>query len=142
MTDIDPMPLLEAARKAAEAAYCPYSNFRVGAAVLASDGRVFRACNVENASFGLTICAERAAFFAAVAAGCRQFAALALVAGEEHPAYPCGACRQVMVEFCDPDFPVFAAAPGRLADYETLALRDLLPSPFAGTGQQARIKRN
>jgi len=92
--------LILAAREARELAYAPYSRFKVGAAVLAKDGRVFGGCNVENAAYGLCICAERAALFAGVAAGCRpgEFVCLAVVADTEGPVAPCGACRQVMHE--------------------------------------------
>ena len=82
-------------------AYAPYSRFQVGAALLAADGRVFTGCNVENLSYGLTICAERNAVFAAVAAGVTEFAAIAIVADTREPISPCGACRQVMAEFGD-----------------------------------------
>ena len=102
--------LLKAARKAGARAYCPYSHFHVGAALLADDGRIFTGANVENASYGLTICAERAALFTAVNAGVRHFQALALVAGSRQPATPCGACRQVLAEFCDSRMPVICAA--------------------------------
>ena len=102
--------LLAAARAAASNAYTPYSHFAVGAALLADDGRIFTGANVENASFGLTICAERAALFAAVNTGVHRFRALAVVAGARTPAAPCGACRQVLAEFCDNRMPVFCGA--------------------------------
>ena len=91
--------LLEAARVARKQAYVPYSRFPVGAALLTSDGTVFTGCNVENASFGLTICAERVAVFKAVAAGHRRLAAIAVVAANVDEVTPCGACRQVLNEF-------------------------------------------
>lgn len=97
--NIDWPVLREHARQAAQAAYAPYSRFSVGAALLTDDGRIFRGCNVENASFGLTICAERNAVFAAVAQGVRRFSALAVITSSEHPVSPCGACRQVLHEF-------------------------------------------
>ncbi len=125
-----PRNLLERAAEGAAQAYCPYSSFRVGAALLTSDGRVFTGCNVENASFGLTVCAERNAVFTAVAAGCRRFSALAIVADGETPPYPCGACRQVLAEFCAPDFPVYVQGLAQPGDPEHLVLGDLLPRTF------------
>src|SRR4051812_37941668 len=121
--------LLEAARAASRSAYCPYSRFRVGAAVWAG-GRIFPGANVENASYGLTICAERAAAFAAVLAGATRIDAMA-VACPDAPegsdsalVMPCGACRQVLAEFAGPDTPIVVDGAG------TFALDDLLPSPF------------
>lgn len=88
-----------AAREASESAYCPYSRFRVGAAVLTDDGLIVRGCNVENASYGLTICAERNAIFQAVAAGKRVVIAIVVFTPTDRPTAPCGACRQVIFEF-------------------------------------------
>jgi cytidine deaminase len=96
---MDGEQLVEAAWQAREAAYAPYSNFAVGAALLANDGRIFLGCNVENISYGLTNCAERVAIGAAVAAGVREFLAVAVVADTGVPISPCGACRQVLAEF-------------------------------------------
>ncbi len=105
-----PTPNLDAlARKAIEAserAYAPYSKFKVGAALLTQDGRVFAGCNVENASYGLTNCAERTAVFKAVSEGATRFAAIVIAGGVGDVAMPCGACRQVLAEFCPPDAPV------------------------------------
>lgn len=96
---MDDLRLLGLAAKAKEKAYAPYSGFRVGAALVTKEGAVFTGCNVENASFGLTNCAERTAVFSAVAAGYREFTALAVSSDGETYTFPCGACRQVLVEF-------------------------------------------
>ena len=129
MTPAELEPLIAAARAAREHAYAPYSHFRVGAAVLTTEGRIIPGCNVENASFGLTICAERAAVFTAVTAGARRLVAVAVVAGESAPTAPCGACRQVLAEF-GPDMAVALASadPARPPVYTTLT--DLLPMAF------------
>lgn len=119
--------LVAAARRARARAYAPYSRFHVGAALLADDGTVFVGANVENSSFGLTICAERTAVVSAVANGHRRFRALALVAGRGEPASPCGACRQVLHEFA-PDLPLrLVSADGRVRD---VRLGELLPLGF------------
>lgn len=119
--------LVAAARRVRARAYAPYSGFPVGAALLADDGAVFVGANVENSSFGLTICAERAAVVSAVAAGRRRFRALALVAGRGTPASPCGACRQVLHEFT-PELPLrLVSADGRVRD---VRLNELLPLGF------------
>ncbi|WP_144140520.1 cytidine deaminase [Paraburkholderia sp. BCC1884] len=100
--------LLERAGVAREKAYAPYSKFKVGAALLTRDGRVFDGCNVENASYGLCNCAERTAFFSAIAAGYQrdQFAALAVIGDTDGPIAPCGACRQVIIELGGPELPI------------------------------------
>ena len=110
-------------------AYAPYSKFHVGAVLVGKDGRIFEGCNVENISFGLTICAERNAVFAAVAAGCREFARMVIVADTEVPASPCGACRQVLAEF-NPDLEIVLA--NFRGQSETFRLSELLPRPTAG----------
>jgi len=99
--------LLAHARKASENAHAPYSQFRVGAAVVDDQGRVFTGANVENASYGLAMCAERVAIFTAIAAGAHAITAIAVAAERSHGVTPCGACRQVMAEFCKPDVPVW-----------------------------------
>ena len=122
--------LVRAAVKAAKRAYCPYSGFPVGAAILVAGGKVFTGCNVENASYGLTICAERSVGVSAVSAGHRAFRAVAVAAGKGQPAVPCGACLQVLAEFGEPDMPVLLAALDRPAAFEMLRLCDLLPRTF------------
>ncbi len=119
--------LVAAAWQARDMAYAPYSNFRVGAALLAEDGRVFSGCNVENISYGLTNCAERVAIGAAVAAGVRKFVAVAVVADTSVPISPCGACRQVLAEF---GVPLVMLA--NRTDREEFRLEDLLPRASAG----------
>jgi len=119
--------LLAEARAVRANAYAPASKFAVGAAVLTDDGRVFVGCNVENASYGLTICAERAAICAAVAASARRVVAVAVVTGLQDPARPCGACRQVLAEF-GPDMQVILQGSGE--EVVTTTLSQLLPEPF------------
>ncbi len=119
--------LLEIAREAMTKAYAPYSGFRVGAALLARDGRVFTGCNIENASYGLTNCAERTAIFKAVSEGVRELAAIAVVVDRDTWALPCGACRQVMAEFA-PDLTLYLAGPG--GQSRTVKLAELLPMSF------------
>jgi cytidine deaminase len=123
-------PLMLAARDARERAYAPYSNFRVGAAVLTRDGRTFAGCNVENASYGLCNCAERTALFSAVAAGCRpgDFVQLAVIADTPGPVSPCGACRQVMAELCGEAMPVLLGNAGDATQETTVGA--LLPGSF------------
>jgi cytidine deaminase len=118
--------LISAARSAQARAYAPYSNFRVGAALEASDGTVFLGCNVENASYGLTICAERAAIFAAVSAGVKRFRRAVVVSDVDPPAAPCGACRQVMAEF-GLDLAIDGVGSKRTVSWR---LSELLPAAF------------
>ncbi len=119
--------LRAAATEARERAYAPYSGFAVGAALLADDGRVFRGANVENASYGLSLCAERSALAAAIVAGVQRFAALVVVAPGPTPASPCGMCRQVLSEF-PPSFSVRSYTPeGAVLD---TSVAELLPLAF------------
>ncbi len=119
--------LLQAALSARERAYAPYSKFLVGAAVLATSGKIYTGCNIENASYGLTVCAERNALFAAVGAGEREFTALCVVGDTSAPISPCGACRQVMAEFKVPRI-VLANLKGDVKEY---TLEELLPLNFS-----------
>ena len=120
--------LLKLAAEAREQAHAKYSNFMVGAALLAYDGSVFKGCNVENSSFGLTICAERVAVTSAVTAGKKKFEALGLVTAR--PTAPCGACRQVLAEFCENDFPIYLASIDELNQVKEFTLGSLLPEAF------------
>ncbi|MDR3708264.1 MAG: cytidine deaminase [Capsulimonadaceae bacterium] len=118
------------ARGARDAAYCPYSNFSVGAAALCSDGSIFRGCNVENASYGLTVCAERSAIFAAVSAGHIDIVAIALVSSAIKLARPCGACRQVIAEFSSAIAPITVISESLGGEHVVETLADLLPGQF------------
>jgi cytidine deaminase len=137
LPDLD--ALLDRARGAQARAYAPYSGFRVGCALLAADGRVFEGANVENAAYSPTICAERVALPAAVVAGVRDFAGLAVVGDGPGPCTPCGVCRQVLFEFA-PDLEVLAAgSDGATARY--VLGRDLLPDGFGPRRLAAGGKR-
>lgn len=120
------LALLAFAREVQEKAYAPYSGFRVGAAVYA-DGEIFQGVNVENAAYGSTVCAERGAVMAAVAAGCREIDAIAVVGDSEAPTVPCGACRQFMAEF-NPEMRVIMG--GRTDEVMVMTLDELLPEAF------------
>jgi cytidine deaminase len=119
--------LIEAAKQARENAHAPYSNFRVGAALRSTSGRIFGGCNVENATYGLTMCAERVAIFKAVSEGERGFSAIAVVTDTDVLTPPCGACRQLIWEFCG-DIPVnMANLKGKI---ELIQMKELFPKPF------------
>ena len=122
--------LVELAMHARKNAYCPYSGFAVGAALLCKDGTVYIGCNIENASYSPTNCAERTAIFKAVSEGRRDFLAIAIVGGKDElqKCYPCGVCRQVMNEFCDEQFEVICGVTSD--DFEVIKMEDLLPKSF------------
>ena len=121
--------LVAAARAVRERAHAPYSGFRVGAALESADGSVSIGCNVENATYGLTICAERSAIFRAIADGRRDFTRIAIVADTEQPTPPCGSCRQLLWEFCG-DIEVVLANLDRVTAHYRMS--ELLPVPFDG----------
>lgn len=119
--------LMERARASLEMAWCPYSGFRVGVALRCEDGRVFTGCNVENASYGLTICAERTAAVKAVSEGSRRFEVMALITDAGAALLPCGACRQFLIEFA-PDLRILAK--GASGELRICSLKELLPDAF------------
>ncbi len=127
-----PEKLREMAISAMDGAYAPYSGYKVGAALLCADGKVYTGCNIEHASYPPTVCAERTAFFKAVSDGCREFTAIAICGGKDGVITglfpPCGVCRQVMREFCGDDFKVYMITP---EGYEERTLAALLPDSFS-----------
>ena len=129
---MDNIKLIDSAIEAMARSYAPYSGYNVGAALLTKSGKVYLGCNIENAAFTPTNCAERTAFFKAVSEGEREFAAIAIVGGKggviKGAAAPCGVCRQVMMEFCDPD--EFVILLGKADGHEQYTLRELLPLGF------------
>ncbi len=127
----DAKALLSRARDCLGTAYAPYSQFQVAAAVLDHAGRIFTGVNIENASYSLTICAERVAIFSAVAAGARRIRALAVTSRNIKPVTPCGACRQVISEFCDPETPVYGDTGAE--DPVIWTVRFLLPIAFSAS---------
>lgn len=133
--------LIEKALQARKKSYSPYSNYQVGAALLTDAGEVFIGCNIENAAYSPTNCAERTAIFKAVSEGKKKFDAIAIVGGPKDMeitqyAYPCGVCRQVMMEFCDPErFQIIVAK--SVEEYEVKTLKQLLPEGF-GTANLER----
>ena len=128
MTDRE---LLQCAIEARKMAYAPYSGFRVGAALVGKSGKIYQGCNVENAAYSPTNCAERTAIFKAVSEGEREFVSIAIVGGMDETiadfCAPCGVCRQVLAEFCDPDFRVVLGTPEKP---QAFAFKDLLPYGF------------
>ncbi len=138
MPEVDYNALLAAARAARERAYVPYSGYPVGAALLCGSGAIYPGCNVENAAYPMTICAERTALFAAIAAGEREFVAIAVIADAERPVPPCGACRQVMLELA-PDLPVLLANVRGEARLTTP--RELLPEGFTPADLRSSARR-
>ncbi len=139
---MDTKQLITAAINALEYSYAPYSNFKVAAALLTKDGRIFTGCNIENASFTPTNCAERTAFFKAISEGIYDFEAIAIVGGKDGVlndyCSPCGVCRQVMMEFCNPDtFQILMAKSSE--EYKQFTLKELLPEGF-GPGNMGKEK--
>ncbi|WP_027421758.1 cytidine deaminase [Lachnobacterium bovis] len=129
---MDTKEIKQLCKKAIEAkgnSYSPYSHFRVGAALLTSDNKIFQGCNIENAGFTATNCAERTAFFKAISEGFKDFKAIAISGDADDYLYPCGVCRQVMAEFCDLDnFMIYLAKDED--DYKEFTLRELFPGAF------------
>jgi cytidine deaminase len=123
----DPVELIDAARQARERAFAPYSTFKVGAALETTDGTVITGCNIENATYGLTVCAERVAVLKAVSEGHRTFSRIAIVADTEDPTPPCGPCRQILWEFCGDIEVILANLTDEKGRYR---VKDLLPLPF------------
>ena len=120
--------LIKAAMEAKEHAYVPYSNFRVGAALLTKEGKIYQGCNIENAGYTPTNCAERTAFFKAVYEGERNFEAIAVNGDADDYLYPCGVCRQLMAEFCTPDFKVFVSK--KNGEYLEFTFAEIFPGAF------------
>ena len=130
--------LIAQSKVARENAYVPYSKFKVGAALLTEDGKVYHGCNIENASYSMTNCAERTAFFKAVSEGMTKFTAIAIVADTPGPVSPCGACRQVMAEFCSQTMPVYLT--NLNGDVQQTTVGDLLPGAFTSEDMENAAK--
>jgi len=124
---VDHKTLVEAAREARQRAFAPYSTFKVGAALEAADGTIITGCNIENSTYGLTVCAERVAVFKAVSEGRRTFKRIAVVADTQAPTPPCGPCRQILWEFCGDIEVILANLTDETGRYQ---MKDLLPLPF------------
>ncbi|MEK3800759.1 cytidine deaminase [Peribacillus sp. FSL H8-0477] len=131
---MDKQMLINEAITARTQAYTPYSKFKVGAAVLTEDGRVYQGSNIENASYGLTNCAERTAIFKAVSEGTRKIKAIAIVADTEGPVSPCGACRQVIAEFSDNDTKIFLT--NLKGDTVETTIQEVLPGSFSASDME------
>lgn len=129
MNRMEKLELIQEAHKAREFAYVPYSNFKVGAALVTKDGQIFHGCNIENAAYSMTNCAERTALFKAYSEGVTQFESLVVVADTEGPVSPCGACRQVISELCDPEMEVVLT--NLKGDVQKIQVKDLLPGAFS-----------
>lgn len=125
---MDSRELIKLARIAKEKSYSPYSKFRVGAALLAKDGRVFQGANIENAAYSVTVCAERTAVFTAILAGVKEFSAIAVVSDSQEYIPPCGSCRQVLLELCGEELDVFIT--NGKGDVKSFKLKELLPFSF------------
>lgn len=126
--DISPEELIGKAQEAQKYAYAPYSGFHVGAAILADNGKVYTGCNIENASYGATICAERTAISKAISEGVRQILAVAITSDSDTYTMPCGICRQVMSEFCATDMPLYLS--NKNGEYQLYTFHDLFPNVF------------
>ncbi|OAH56049.1 MULTISPECIES: cytidine deaminase [Bacillaceae] len=126
---MDQYVLIEEAKKARELAYAPYSKFKVGAALLSKDGRIFGGCNIENAAYSVVNCAERTAIFKAWSEGVTNYTAIAVIADTKRPVPPCGACRQVIAELCPPDMKVILT--NLEGDVQTITVTELLPGAFS-----------
>ena len=131
--------LINLAKKAMENSYSPYSEFKVGAALLCKDGSIYTGCNIENASFTPTVCAERVAFFKAISEGKNEFSSIAVCGGKngkvgDKECFPCGVCRQVMSEFCDGDFVIYTLCGEEIKEYK---LSQLLPYSFGAEDVKA-----
>lgn len=133
--NLDHQFLVKQALEAREMSYCPYSDFAVGAALLSKDGKIYKGCNIESASYSPTNCAERTAVFKAVSEGVKEFSAIAVVGGKrgilpQDYAWPCGVCRQVLIEFCDPDKLMVIVGKNE-NEYQVFTLGELLPQGFS-----------
>ncbi|AXI29805.1 MULTISPECIES: cytidine deaminase [Priestia] len=131
---MEPKQLIDEAIAASKQAHVPYSQFHVGAALLTTDGKIYRGCNIENASYGLTNCAERTAIFKAVSEGDKQFSAIAVVGDTDGPISPCGACRQVLAEFCDDHTQIILA--NLKGDFVITNINEILPGYFSSKDLQ------